>query len=163
MSVAAEVVAYRFDGFVLDLHRAALVTDQGESVPVRHKSFRLLCLFVQNAGSLVEREAITQALWPGVTVSDDSITQCVRDLRRALRDEGQTKIKTVLRRGYIFTPEVTSPSGTPSSDRALSGRPSVAVLPFANMSGDPSHDYLADGVAENLITELARSRSLLVM
>ena len=155
---------YRFDGFVLDLQRAALVTDMGESVPVRHQSFRLLCLFVENAGRLVEREAITQALWPGLTVSDDSITQCVRDLRRALRDEGQTKIKTVLRRGYIFTPEVTTASSIPSADQlAPVGRPSVAVLPFANMSGDPSHDYLADGVAENLTTELARSRSLLVI
>ena len=155
---------YRFDGFVLDLQRAALVTDMGESVPVRHQSFRLLCLFVENAGRLVEREAITQALWPGLTVSDDSITQCVRDLRRALRDEGQTKIKTVLRRGYMFTPEVTTASSIPSADQlAPVGRPSVAVLPFANMSGDPSHDYLADGVAENLTTELARSRSLLVI
>ena len=51
MSVAAVVVTYRFDGFVLDLVRAALVTDKGENVPVRHKSFRLLCLFVENAGS----------------------------------------------------------------------------------------------------------------
>ena len=83
MSVATEAVAYRFDGFVLDLARAALVSDTGESIPVRHRSFRLLCLFVENAGTLVEREAITQALWPGVTVSDDGITQCVRDLRRA--------------------------------------------------------------------------------
>jgi adenylate cyclase len=155
---------YRFDGFVLDLQRAALVTDMGESVPVRHQSFRLLCLFVENAGRLVEREAITQALWPGLTVSDDSITQCVRDLRRALRDEGQTKIKTVLRRGYIFTPEVTTASSIPSADQlAPVGRPSVAVLPFANMSGDPSHEYLADGVAESLTTELARNRSLFVI
>jgi adenylate cyclase len=164
VSVAAVVVTYRFDGFVLDLVRAALVTDKGENVPVRHKSFRLLCLFVENAGSLVEREAINRALWPGVTVTDDSITQCVRDLRRALRDEDQTKIKTVLRRGYIFTPEVTSASDVPSNNHlALTGRPSVAVLPFANMSGDASHDYLADGVAENLTTELSRSRSLLVI
>jgi hypothetical protein len=51
-----------------------------------------------------------------------------------LRDEGQTKIKTVLRRSYIFTPEVTSASGVPSSDRFTpAGRPSIAVLPFANM------------------------------
>jgi adenylate cyclase len=164
MSVAAEVVAYRFDGFVLDLTRAALVTDKGETVPVRHKSFRLLCLFVENAGRLVEREAITQALWPSVTVSDDSITQCVREIRRALSDEGQTKIKTVLRRGYIFTPEVTTANGEPSSDDlALSGRPSIAVLPFANMSGDSSHDYLADGVAESVTTELARNCTLLVI
>ena len=164
MGVATEVVAYRFDGFILDLQRAALVTEKGESVPVRHQSFRLLCLFVENAGRLVGREAITQALWPRLTVSDDSITQCVGDLRRALRDESQTKIKTVLRRGYIFTPEVTSASSIPSTDQlALVGRPSVAVLPFSNMSADPSQDYLADGVAENVTTELARNRSLLVI
>jgi adenylate cyclase len=164
VGVATDVVAYRFGGFILDLQRAALVTEKGESVPVRHQSFRLLCLFVENAGRLVERKAITQALWPRLTVSDDSITQCVGDLRRALRDESQTKIKTVLRRGYIFTPEVTSASSIPSTDQlALVGRPSVAVLPFSNMSADPSQDYLADGVAENVTTELARNRSLLVI
>jgi DNA-binding winged helix-turn-helix (wHTH) protein len=64
MSVAAEVVAYRFDGFVLDLTRAALVTDKGETVPVRHKSFRLLCLFVENAGRLVAGRTVWNG--PGV-------------------------------------------------------------------------------------------------
>ena len=166
MSTAADVVAYRFDGFVLDLLRGVLVTATGKDVPLRHKSFRLLCLFVENADRLLQREAITQAVWPDVTVSDDSISQCVRDIRRALDDGARTKVRTVPRRGYVFTPEVTA---SRESDRladlnvAPSDRPSVAVLPFANMSDDLNQEYLADGVAESLITELSRSRSLLVI
>ena len=81
MGVATEVVAYRFGGFILDLQRAALVTEKGESVPVRHQSFRLLCLFVENAGRLVERKAITQALWPRLTVSDDALHQMACESR----------------------------------------------------------------------------------
>ncbi len=158
------ISAYRFGGFVLDLVRGVLVTQSGEEVPLRHKSFRLLCFFVENARRLLGRDMITQAVWAGRTVSDESISQCVRDLRRALGDETQTIIRTLPRRGYIFTPEVTRASGLPSSDRfAPSAQPSVAVLPFANISGDPSLDFIGDGVAENLTTELARSHSLLVI
>ena len=80
----------------------------GEDVPLRNKSFRLLCLFLENVRRLLGREAVTEAVWPGVTVSDDSISQCVRDLRRALCDEARTKIRTVPRRGYIFAAEATT-------------------------------------------------------
>src|ERR1700730_6392329 len=82
MSTAAEGAIYRFDGFVLDLVRGALAAENGKDVPLRHKSFQLLCLLVENAGRLLSREVIKQALWPSLIVSDDSVTQCVRDVRR---------------------------------------------------------------------------------
>jgi hypothetical protein len=84
------VVAYRFGEFVLDLVRGTLATANGKDVPLRHKSFRLLRLIVENAGRLLERDAITQAIWPGLTVADDGITQCVRDIRRAVRGPAST-------------------------------------------------------------------------
>jgi TolB-like protein len=191
MSTTAEVVAYRFEGFVLDLVRGTLVTAAGKDVPLRHKSFRLLCFFLQNAGRLLERETLMQAVWPGVTVSDDGLTQCVRDIRRVLGDAAQISIRTVQRRGYIFAAEVTAigdgdrvePVGPlvvrsnavqvrAAIDRPLMDadgvsprpdKPSIAVLPFANLSGDPEQEYFSDGIADDIITELSRSHSLLVI
>jgi DNA-binding winged helix-turn-helix (wHTH) protein len=101
MSAAAEVACYRFDGFSLDLVRGGLVTATGVEVPLRHKSYRLLRLFVENANRLLDRDMISQAIWPGVSVADDGISQCVRDIRRALGDHSQTRVRAVPHRGYI--------------------------------------------------------------
>src|SRR5215510_5312044 len=108
--------AYRFDRFTLDPDRGALLGPDGAELTLRPKSFALLQLFVENAGRLLDRDAIMTAVWPDVFVSDDSITQCVRDIRRALGDEAQTLLRTVPRRGYVFAAEVsrvepTLPSG----------------------------------------------------
>jgi DNA-binding winged helix-turn-helix (wHTH) protein len=108
METAASEAVYRFEGFVLDLTRGALLNAQGREVPLRAKSFELLCLLVTNAGRLLDRDAINKAIWADVIVTDDSIAQCVRDIRRALSDEHQQILKTVPRRGYIFTAIVTS-------------------------------------------------------
>ena len=80
-------MVYHFDRFRLDLVRGALLTSDGEELPLRPKSFALLELLVENAGRLLDRDTIMQAVWPDVFVTDDSITQCVRDIRRALGDE----------------------------------------------------------------------------
>jgi DNA-binding winged helix-turn-helix (wHTH) protein len=80
---------YRFEGFVLDLARGALLTTIGEEIPLRRKSFELLRLLVKNAGRLLDRDTINQAIWPDVTVGDDGITQCIGDIRRALGDDAQ--------------------------------------------------------------------------
>jgi adenylate cyclase len=165
MSAAGEVVAYRFGEFVLDLVRGTLATTNGKDVPIRHKSFRLLSLFVENAGRLLERDAIAQAIWPGLTVADDGITQCVRDIRRAVRDESKSLIKTTSGRGYIFTARVTAAR---EADQMLSfsvvaDKPSVAVLPFAIMSDDLEQEYFSDGLADDVINSLSRSRSLFVV
>ena len=81
--------AYRFDRFTLDLARGALLAEDGSELPLRPKSFALLRLLVENAGRLLDRDAIMAAVWPDVFVTDDSITQCVRDVRRALGDEAR--------------------------------------------------------------------------
>ena len=76
--------AYRFDHFTLDLDRGALLAPDGAELPLRPKSFALLQFLVENAGRLLDRDAIMQAVWPDVVVTDDSITQCVGEIRRAL-------------------------------------------------------------------------------
>ena len=86
MDTTAGDSVYRFEGFIIDLARGQLLYDRGEVVDLRHKSFELLRLFVENPGSLLDRDRINQAIWPDVIVDDNGITQCVRDIRRALHD-----------------------------------------------------------------------------
>src|SRR3954463_13880055 len=110
-------VAYRFDRFTLDLDRGALLAFDGAELPLRPKSFALLQLFVENAGRLLDRDTIMGAVWPDVFVTDDSITQCVGDIRRALADEAQRLLRTIPRRGYLFAAQGSRaqppPEGTP--------------------------------------------------
>jgi DNA-binding winged helix-turn-helix (wHTH) protein len=168
VDTAASEAVYQFEGFVLDLVRGALRDPKGMEVPLRAKSFELLRLFVTNSGRLLDRETINQAIWSDVVVTDDAITQCVRDIRRVLGDEQQRILKTVQRRGYIFGALVTTgdkqPLTLPTAEPLpLSGKPSIAVLAFTNMSGDLEQEYFSDGIADEIITELSRSRSLFVI
>jgi TolB-like protein/Tfp pilus assembly protein PilF len=155
--------AYKFDRFILHLERSALLAD-GVERALRPKSFALLRHFVENPGRLIERDEIMHAVWPDVFVSDDSIAQCVRDIRRALGDGAHQLLRTLPRRGYLLTAQVTPEPGQPvASPPALPDKPSIAVLPFQNMSGDPEQEYFADGMVEEIITALSRIRWLFVI
>jgi TolB-like protein/class 3 adenylate cyclase len=110
-------VAWRFDRFTLDLARGALLGPDGAEVPLRPKSFALLRLLVENAGRLLDRDAIMAAVWPEVVVGDESITQCVRDVRKALGDEAQQLLKTVPKRGYLLAAQVTPAEITAPASR----------------------------------------------
>jgi class 3 adenylate cyclase len=109
--------AWRFDRFTLDLARGALLGPDGTEVPLRPKSMALLRLLVENPGRLLDRDAIMTAVWPDVVVSDESITQCARDVRKALGDEAQRLLKTVPKRGYLFAAEVTPAETTAPAPR----------------------------------------------
>ena len=78
---------YQFGDFVLDLERGALFAASGSEVSLRPKAFSLLRLFVENAGRLIDRGMIIEALWSGTFVTDESVAQCIKDVRRALGDE----------------------------------------------------------------------------
>src|SRR5215469_7868484 len=95
--------AYTFGRFTLNLDRGALLADGAECV-LRPKSLALLRLFVENPGRLIDRDEIMQTVWPGVFVTDDSIAQCVSDIRRALGDSDQSLLRTLPRRGFLFAP-----------------------------------------------------------
>lgn len=156
--------AYLFDRFVLSAERGVLLAD-GVERPLRAKSFRLLAHFVRNPGRLIDRDEIIQAVWPGMFVTDDSIGQCIRDIRRALDDDARTLVQTVPRRGFRFTPPIdrASPPDAPAAPAPRTARPSIAVLSFQNLSGDPAQEYFADGMVEEIITTLSRIRWLCVI
>src|SRR5215468_3253082 len=169
---------FQFEGHTLDVARSSLRTADRD-IELRPKSFEVLRYLVENAGRLVTKEELIKAVWPDVIASDQVLAHCVSEARQAIGDGGQTIIKTVPRRGYRFVAPVSRmvtnagalPSaaaeakGAPSGSDASLGlnRPSIAVLPFANLSGDPQQDYLSDGITEDITTELSRFSELLVV
>ena len=90
--------SFSFAGFTLDLRRGSLRRDERE-IELRPKSFAVLRYFVENAGRLMPRDELMDAIWRDVVVTDESLTHCVSDIRSALGDGDQRIIKTVLRRG----------------------------------------------------------------
>jgi DNA-binding winged helix-turn-helix (wHTH) protein len=100
-----------FEGFTLDLTRGCLLGRDGEEVKLRPKSFEVLCHLVENSGRLLSKELLLSTVWPDTAVTDDSLVQCLIDIRRALGDEGQRLVKTVPRRGYIFEAKVSRQPG----------------------------------------------------
>jgi pimeloyl-ACP methyl ester carboxylesterase/DNA-binding winged helix-turn-helix (wHTH) protein len=95
-----------FDRFIVDLRRCALRCGQ-EEIRLRPRSFDVLRYLAEHAGRVVPKEELIQAVWPGVFVTDDSLVQCIRDVRKALSDTPHHIIRTVPRRGYLFAAEVT--------------------------------------------------------
>src|SRR5882757_7436886 len=106
LDVAAPRVLY-FDKFSLDLARGSLrASDQ--DIELRPKAFEVLKYLAINAGRLVTKQELYEAVWPNVVVSDDSIAQCIRELRSKLGDVDHKLIKTVSRRGYLLDATVST-------------------------------------------------------
>lgn len=165
MGLDNQGAALCFGGFTLDLTRGLLLAADGSEVPLRPKSFALLRHLAENAGRLVDRDTLMQAVWPGVIVTEDSITQCVKEVRRALGDDEQRLLRTLPRRGYLFAAEPPRGPAPAGSDVAPPppNRPMVVVLPLENIGGDPEQGYFADGLTTDLATDLARFQTLRVV
>src|SRR5689334_4892367 len=97
----APVRTYVFDEFTVDLDRGCLLRD-GEEVKLRPKSFQALVYLVENSGRLISKQELIGAIWPEVAVTDDSLVQCVIEIRKAFGGDPNRFIRTVPRRGYIF-------------------------------------------------------------
>ncbi len=154
---------YRFDRFCLDRLRGMLLDETGEAVALRPKTFALLCHFAENAGRVIDRGEIMDAIWPNVVVTDDSIAQCVKEIRRALRDDDMRILRTLPRRGFLFAAQVTrqrrdeAPGAVGVERVPQPGGPVLAVLPLTNLTGDPDQEYFADGITEDLTTTLSHT------
>jgi predicted ATPase/DNA-binding winged helix-turn-helix (wHTH) protein len=98
-------VTYQFGDFKLDVSKGCLLKGKDE-IKVRPKVFEALKYLLENPGRLIAKKELIQAVWPDTFVTDDSLVQCTVELRRALDDQAQHILKTVPRRGYLFTPNV---------------------------------------------------------
>ncbi len=109
----------RFAGFELDQRRAELRRPDGSAIRLRPKTFAMLALFAGNPGRLVSKQELMDALWPSLHVSEDSLFQCVRELRTALGDDQKQLIQAVSGRGYLFEAAVTGEPVQPAAAAAL--------------------------------------------
>lgn len=120
---------FRFGNFELDQQRAELRGPDGAPVKLRRKTFDMLTLFAGNAGRIVSKQELTKAIWPKVHIGEDSLFQCVREIRAALGDEHHQMLKVVSGRGYLFDIEVSAPDAArlprvePPGAAAASERP----------------------------------------
>ena len=162
---------YQFEGFTLDGTRRALCRGE-RAVELRPKSFDVLCRLAEHAGTLVTRRDFFETVWPGIAVTDESLTRCVSDVRSALNDRAQQIVKTVPGRGYVLAVPVVRTSGEsmdapeemPSpKDHSPPIRPSIAVLPFTNMNAQPDQAFWSDGITEDITAALCRLRGFLVI
>lgn len=103
--MATSSPSYQFGEFTLDVGRGCVLRG-GEEIKLRPKVYETLKYLVENPGRLIGKQELMQAVWPDAFVTDDSLVQCTLELRRALDDRGQHLLKTVPRRGYLFTAEV---------------------------------------------------------
>ncbi len=157
---------YRFEDFTLDTAAAELAR-AGTPVAIEPQVFDLLVLLVRHHDRVVTRDEIIAAVWDGRIVSDSAISSRINALRRALGDDGtaQRLIKTVHGRGFRFGAVPEAAMGTPRADPAepTATKPSIAVLPFAAMGDSPDLEFLADGIAEDILNALSRFHELSVI
>ncbi len=150
--------------------RAGLMSGKRE-VRLTPKALALLSFLAERPGEVFTKEELFSAVWPETVVGDAALVTCIQELRKALRDDARHPryIETLHRRGYRFIGKTAATDlsrvtgGGKAPALPLPDRPSIAVLPFDNMSGDPDQDYFSDGISEDLITGLARIRWLFVI
>ena len=156
-----------FGPFRLDLDAETLFHG-GEPVPLGRRAIALLALLAKRAGAPVSKEALIEAAWPDQAIEDSNLTVQIAAVRRIFETlaGGANWIETLPRRGYRYVgPAVDAhPDPAPAATAlTLPDKPSVAVLPFTNLSGDPEQDYFADGMVDDIITGLARLNWLFVI
>jgi TolB-like protein len=166
---------YQVDDLVMDV-RTRQITRDGVDLGVTSLSFDLLLALVRASPHLVTFDRLIEVVWPGVVVSPETLTQRVKLLRQALGDSADNPRYIIAVRGHGYrmavpvTPlsELPPPSRTFAANEERAERPlaapreSIAVLPFANLTGDPSKEYLSDGMAEEMINALGQVPGLKV-
>jgi adenylate cyclase len=147
---------------------ARLWADQRE-IKLTRKAASVLGLLVERAGQPVTKQELFAAVWSNTVVSDDALTTCIQELRKALGDDAKQPryIETRHRYGYCFVAELTCDTpapaaGAPETAAVASDQPAIAVLPFMDMSPSRDQDYFCEGLAEELIDALTHVDGLRV-
>ncbi|WFU81279.1 winged helix-turn-helix domain-containing protein [Bradyrhizobium sp. CIAT3101] len=164
--------SYIIGPFRLDAD-AALLFRGSAPVAISQRALAVLRVLVERAGTPVSKDALIKSAWAGLIVEESNLPVQIAALRRVFEEEpgGERWIETMPKYGYRFVGPVSPDHQTsvaalpPAATDAppLPAQPAIAVLPFQNMSGDPSQEYFADGVVEEIITTLSRFRSLFVI
>ncbi len=169
-----------FGDCVLDPDRRELFRGT-DVVATGPQVFDLLLYLIENRERVVSRDSLLDAVWKGRIVSESTLASHINAARKAIGDSGQEQrlIRTVSRKGFRFVGEVSeapksdasdtpaagavTPEGDAAAVLALPDKPSIAVLPFLNLSGDPAQDYFIDGVVEDIVSALSRIRWMFVI
>jgi TolB-like protein/Tfp pilus assembly protein PilF len=167
---------YLFEDYTLDTERRELHRG-ADAVSIAPQVFDLLDYLIRNRERVVSKDDLIGAVWNGRIVSDAALTTRLNAARNAIGDSGEEQrlIKTLPRKGFRFVGTVReaqrpasaavtdNPAHQPKPALPLPDRPSVAVLPFTNLSSDPEQDYFAHGMVEDIITALSRFKALFVI
>jgi TolB-like protein len=164
---------YKLGPFRLDAE-AEILFRGSEPVALGQRAVALLRVLVERAGVPVNKDALIEAAWAGLAVEESNLTVQIAALRRVFGEEagGEGWIETLSRRGYRYVGPIgameNNGSGVAAITQAqltptLPDKPSIAVLPFQNMSGDREQEYFADGMVDDIITALSRIHWLFVI
>jgi TolB-like protein/Flp pilus assembly protein TadD len=179
-------LVYQFENYSLDVDRQELRRGT-DLVPIEPQVFDLLHYLIRNRGRVVSKDDLIANVWNGRIVSESTLTSRITSARQAIGDSGEQQrlIRTIPRKGIRFVGDVQeNVLSTDASTRKpvpllerdttlslspavaapqLPDKPSIAVLPFTNMSGDPEQEYFSDGITEDIITALSRLRWFFVI
>ncbi len=166
---------YQFEDYFLDVNRQELRRGT-ELVDVEPQVLDLLQYVIRNRERVVSKDDLIEHVWHGRNVSDSTLTSRITAARQAIGDSGdhQRLIRTIARKGIRFIGDVcgdqsslattdTTPPALSAAPPKLPDKPSIAVLPFTNMSGDPEQEYFSDGISEDIISALSRLRWFFVI
>src|SRR5262245_43492621 len=160
---------YSFGPFRLDAD-GQLLFRHGELIPLGPRAVGLLNVLIQNSGQVVSKDVLIDTAWSGLVVEESNLSVQVAALRRSLSVEtgADRWIETLARRGYRYIGPVASKVGeagelVQTAPLTRPDRPSIAVLPFDNLSDAPQQEYFAEGIVEDIIIALSRVRWLFVI
>jgi TolB-like protein/Flp pilus assembly protein TadD len=163
-------VTYQFDRYHIDVDGLELSHD-GLPIKLQPQAFVLLVFLIENRERVVTKDEIISQVWQARAVSDATLNTRINAIRRALGDSGEAQavIKTFPRRGFRFIADMANTNQSSNRGMATSppqesatSRPSITVLPFANIGGNPDEEFFADGITEELVMALSKIRGFFV-